>query len=265
VPEGLEYCLFIGFVGLMSLMRLDARRFGAAEWDDAIGDASVWLARLTWYAAGVALGLIIFALHPAPASDLNLAFAPNRGEVLFLGLLYGAGGTATAFAIAVLTRGRPVFPSSARYPGGVVAAVGTAFFDEFLFRGVLLGVLLSLGTPDPVAIIAAAGIYVAAIRASAGGRGLVPLVVALVVGIVGGILVLLTAGIAAALMGHAITRFALFMTMADTYYAERGPLITGASPRATGDSRAWLIQSRAAKGRGDGGDGRGDIGPVRSA
>jgi hypothetical protein len=265
VPEGLEYSLFLGFVGLMTLMRLDARRFGAAEWDDALGDAGVWLGRLTWYAAGVALGLVIFALHPAPASELNLAFAPNRGEALFLGLLYGAGGTAAAFTIAILTRGRPVFPSPARYPGGVVAAVGSAFFDEFLFRGVLLGVLLSLGSPDWLAVAAAAGIYAAAIRASAGGRSLVELVMSLLVGVVGGVLVLMTAGIAASLMGHAITRFAMFMTMADTNHAERGPVVTGVPPRATGDSRAWLIQPGDGRRRGGRDDGRGGIGPVRPA
>jgi hypothetical protein len=262
VPEVLQYCLFIGFVGLMFVMRLDTRRFGAAEWDDAAGDASAWLARITWYAAGVALGLIIFALHREPASELNLAFAPDRGEALFLGLLYGAAGTAAAFAIAMLTRGRIVFPSPARYPGGVVAAVGTAFFDEFLFRGVLLGVLLSLGSPDWLAVGASAAVYAAAIRASTGGRGLLTILMALAAGIVGGFAVLVTAGIAAAFMGHAVTRFALFMTMGDTYGPERRPLLTNASQVATGDSRAWLIPPRGAR-RGGDDEGRGGIGPIR--
>jgi hypothetical protein len=264
VPEALQYCLFIGFVGLMFLMRLDARRFGAAEWDDAAGDASVWLSRITWYAAGVALGLIIFALHPAPASDLNLGFAPDRGEALFLGLLYGAAGTAAAFVLAILVNGRVVFPYPARYPGGILSAVGTAFFDEFLFRGVLLGVLLSLGAPDWLAVGAAAAIYAGAVRASAGGRGLLASIVALAIGVAGGVVVLMTAGIAAALMGHAIARFAAFMTTGRPPGAEPVPLFAAnATPGATGDSRAWLIPPRGARRGGDGDDGRNRIGPVR--
>jgi hypothetical protein len=266
VPEALQYCLFLGFVGLMFLMRLDAPRFGAAEWDDAAGNASIWLSRITWYAAGVALGLIVFALHPAPASDLNLAFAPERGEALFLGLLYGAAGTAAAFILAVVVNGRVVFPVPGRYPGGILAAVGTAFYDEFLFRGVLLGVLLSLGAPDWLAVGAAAAIYAGAVRASAGGRGLMASIVAMAIGLAGGVLVLLTAGIAAALMGHAIARFAAFMTTGYPPGAGPVPLFaSSATPGATGDSRAWLIRPRDARRGGDGDDGRGGIGPVRPA
>ena len=41
-----------------------------------MASAGVWLPRLTWYAAGLALGLIVFALHPAPAADLNLGLRP---------------------------------------------------------------------------------------------------------------------------------------------------------------------------------------------
>ena len=33
MPDYIEYFLFLGFAGLMFLLRLDTRRFGAAEWD----------------------------------------------------------------------------------------------------------------------------------------------------------------------------------------------------------------------------------------
>jgi hypothetical protein len=265
VPEILQSCLFVGFAGLMFVLRVDARRFGAAEWDTAEGGAGVWLARLTWYVAGLALGLVVFSLHPAPAASLNLAFAPDRGEALFLGLAYGLAGTVAAFVLAVLILGRVVFPEPARYPGGILAAVGTAFFDEFLFRGVLLGVLLSLGLPDWLAVAGSAVIYAGAVRASAGGRGLLAAAVALAIGVAGGVLVLMTAGIAAALMGHAVARFAAFMTMG----APPGPLPVSPAPadagaRATGDSRAWLIPPRTAPRGGDRND-RGGIGPGRPA
>lgn len=269
MPDFMQYFLFVGFAGLMLLMRLDARRFGAAEWDTEDGDWRVWLSRLTWYAAGLALGLTIFALHPSPASELNLVFAPDRGEALLLGLIYGAAGVAAAFALAIITRGRVSFAHPARYPGGVLSAVGTAFFDEFLFRGVMLGLLLSLGLPDWMAVTGAALIYVGAIRASTGGRGLLALLGSLAIGLVGGALVLMTAGIAAAFMGHAVTRFALFMTMGYPVIVESGALlqpgsIVGAGG-ATGDSRAWLIPPRGHPGGGDRDDGRGGIGPVRPA
>ncbi len=45
IPEPLQFLLFVGFAGLMLLLRLDARRFSAAEWDTEDGDARVWLPR----------------------------------------------------------------------------------------------------------------------------------------------------------------------------------------------------------------------------
>jgi hypothetical protein len=267
MPDFIQYFLFVGFAGLMFLLRLDARRFGAAEWDSNDGDWRVWLPRLTWYGAGLALGLIIFALHPSPVADLNLVLAPDREEALMLGLVYGLGGIAATFVLAGISRGRVTFPHPGRYPGGVLAAVGTAFFDEFLFRGVLLGLFLSLDLPDPMAVVGAALIYAGAVRASTGGRGLLALLVALAIGLAGGVLVLMTAGLAAAFMGHAITRFAMFMTMGRPPVAEGSPFLrpgAASGAGATADSRAWLIPPRGyGGGRED--DGRGGSGPVRPA
>jgi len=265
MPDFLQYLLFIGFSGLMLLLRLDARRFGAAEWDTEDGDRQAWLLRLTWYAAGLALGLLIFALHPSPVADLNLVLAPDRGEALILGLAYGAVGTAVAFGLAILSHGRVSFPQPSRYPGGIVNALGTAFFDEFLFRGVLLGLLLSLDLPDWLAVGGAAFIYVGAVRASMARRGLLTLIVAAALGLVGGGLVLMTAGIAAALVGHAITRFALFLTMGYPAGPESSSLRAPLAGRsATADSGAWLIPPRGYYG-GRHDDGRGGIGPTRPA
>lgn len=213
MPDFIQFFLFVGFTALMFLLRLDARRFGAAEWDTEEGDWRTWMARITWYAAGLALGLLVFALHPNPVSELNLSLAPDRGEAILYGILYGAAGVAAAFVLAIVRNGSVAFPRAGRYPGGVLAAIGTAFFDEFLFRGVLLGLILSIDLPAWLAVGLAAAIYAGAIRASTAGQGMLMLVVAFAIGIVGGVLVLATAGIAAAFFGHAITRFALFMTM----------------------------------------------------
>jgi hypothetical protein len=263
VPESLQYILFVGFAGLMFLLRLDARRFGAAEWDTEDGDRRVWLSRLTWYAAGLALALMVFALHPSPVSDLDLVFAPDQAEALMLGLVYSAVGIAAAFGLALLVHGRVVFPQPGRYPGGVLNAVGTAFFDEFLFRGVLLGLLLSLDVPDPLVVVMGALIYAGAIRASSGQRGLVASLVAITIGLVGGALVLMTAGIGAAFMGHAATRFAMFMTMGYPEPAESSPILSPTGRNgATGDTKAWVVPPRApARSMDD--PGRKGSGPVR--
>jgi hypothetical protein len=263
VPDWLQYILFLGFACLMFLLRLDARRFGAAEWDAEEGDRRLWLSRLTWYGAGLALGLLIFALHPAPVSELNLVFAPNQGEALLLGLIYAAAGIVAAFLLAYARQGRLSFPAPSRYPAGMLYAVGTANYDEFLFRGVLLGLLLGLDLPAPLAVGAAALIYVGAIRAGGGRRGLLWSLVDLAIGIVGGTLVIMTAGIGAAFMGHAATRFALFMTMGRSAGAE-APVVVTARVVGTGDTGAWIIPPRT-DARGGRDDGRGRSGPVRPA
>jgi hypothetical protein len=242
LPESLQYILFIGMVALMFMLRIDARRFSAAEWDTQDGDWRVWMARLSWYGAGVALALLIFALHPSPVAELNLVLAPDRTEAMVYGLLYGGAGIIAAFILAILLHGRVVFPAPIRYPGGVVTAVGTAFVDEWLFRGVLLGLLLQLGLPDAVAVVSSAFIYAFTVRAVTGSRGFLMLALWLAIGLLGGALVLSTLGIAAGFVGHSITRFALFMVMGPP---ERAAVEQVRRPRGgTGDGGAYVIRPR---------------------
>lgn len=263
MPDFIQFFMFVGFAGLMLLLRLDARRFGAAEWDTEEGSWRMWLPRLTWYAAGLALGLLVFALHPAPVAELNLSLTPDRGEVLLLGVLYGAGGVVAAFVLAIVRNGHVEFPRPGRYPGGVVSALGTSFFDEFLFRGVLLGLLLSLDLPSWLAVAGAAFIYAGAIRASTGGRGVTWLLVSLVVGLVGGALVLMTLGIAAGFVGYAITRFAFFMTMGYPEQQNTSAVVSRAT--ASADDNIYVIPPRSYPQGNDDDDGRGGFGPVRPA
>jgi len=239
MPETLQYILFLGFVGLMFLLRLDAKRFSAAEWDTEDGDWRVWLGRVSWYGAGLALALIVFALHPSPVADLNLVLAPDSSEVILLGLLFGGAGIIGAFVLAILRNGHITFPAPSRYLGGVLNSIGTAFFDEFLFRGVLLGLLLLLGLPDWLAVVSMAFMYAFAVRAGTGSRGILMLGAWLAIGLAGGVLVLMTAGIGAAFVGHAITRFALFMTMGPPESA----VVEQVAPpvRGSGDGGAYVI------------------------
>ncbi len=175
-------------------------------------------------------------------SELNLVLAPDRGEALVLGLLYGGVGIIGAFVLAILRNGRISFPPPARYPGGVLDSVGTAFFDEFLFRGVLLGLLLPLGLPDWLAVVSRPSSTPSPFAPGPVAAGILMLGVWLAIGLVGGVLVLMTAGIAAAFVGHAITRFALFMTMGPP---ERTAVEQVAAPaRGSGDGGAYVIPPR---------------------
>ncbi len=242
LPDFVQYLLFIGMAALMFILRLDTKRFSAAEWDTQDGDWRVWLARLSWYGAGVALALIVFALHPSPVSDLNLVLSPDRTETVVYGLLFGAAGIVAAFVLAVLRNGHIRFPAPTRYPGGVLTAVGTAFYDEWLFRGVILGLLVQLGLPDWLAITSAAFIYAFTVRAGTGSRGIFTLGLWLAIGLIAGALTVTTLGIAAAFLGHAITRFALFMTMGPP---ERAVVAEVHRPTGgTGDNGAYVIQPR---------------------
>jgi hypothetical protein len=258
MPDFIQYFLFLGFAGLMFLLRLDARRFGAAEWDTEQGTWRTWAPRISWYVAGLALSLLVFGFHPSPVSELNLTFAPDRVVALFLGLVYGLGGTLLAFGVAWVRGGRLRFPVPERYPGGVLSSIGTAYFDEFLFRGVILGLLLGLGIADWLGVVAAAVLYAGAVRASSAGRGLLDTAVALIVGLASGLVVLMTAGIAAAMVGHAITRFALFLAL--------GHPTRIAPPEGLPDgSQLYLVPPPGWPPGSDDDDGRGGFGPVRPA
>ena len=125
----------------------------------------------------------------------------------------------------------------------------------------LLGLLLTINLPDWLAVVTMAFIYAGAIRASSGGSGFLMLLVSLAIGLVGGVLTLMTLGIAAAFVGHAITRFALFMTMGPPPEAVVTPVAVRRG--ASADGNAYVIPPRNwPRGSGDDDD-RGGFGPVR--
>ena len=62
-----------------------------------------------------------------------------------LGLAYGAIGTAIAIGIALYRYHTVRLPPVAQYPGAILNAIATAFFDEAVFRGLLFGFLLTAG------------------------------------------------------------------------------------------------------------------------
>jgi hypothetical protein len=90
--------------------------------------------------------------------------------------------------------------------------VATAFIDEAAYRGVLFGVLLGAGVNATTANVMQALVYALSTRLGAPGRDRYMLVLTLLIGLAGGWLTAATGGIAAAFLGHAVTRFAVFLS-----------------------------------------------------
>jgi len=213
VPEFLRVLMAVGIALILVLLRFDAERFSAAEYDDTDrwGNPPSLLRRLAWYTLGMVGILAVMVLHPTPSSDLFLGLGERLG-VLILGLAYGAAGTLIAVAVAWWRYRRVRLPGIRSYPGAVLNAIATAFIDEAVFRGIVFGFLIAAGTDPNLANVTQTLIYALATRLGAPGRPKSMLLVTLAIGLVGGWLTGITGGIGAAFLGHAITRVAIFLT-----------------------------------------------------
>jgi Type II CAAX prenyl endopeptidase Rce1-like len=213
VTEQLRVLVALGLGLLLLLHRLDAERFGAAEYDESVGGRGGpplrW--RLAWYVLGVGLIAAVLLIYPGTASPLPLGLGDRLGAII-LGFTYGAVGAAQAFAFAALRYGRLRLPDPDSYPGALVNAVMTAFIDEATFRGIILGFLLVVGLDPRVAVVIQALLYTLCTRTGARGRIQYMFWLSLGIGLVSGWLTVVTGGIGAAFLGHAITRFSLFLT-----------------------------------------------------
>lgn len=212
IPEPLRYLIVMGLVGLLVLLRLDAQRFGAAEYDEAMRDGHLpsFRRRMAWYALGIGLVAAIFLVHPSPARTLYLGVG-ERVQTLVFGLTYGFIGAIQAIAFAWLRYRHLRLPGVASYPGALINSLATAFIDEAAFRGVLYGIILGLGVNATTANVLQALLYALSTRLGAPGRDRYMLVLALMIGLAGGWLTSATGGIAAAFIGHAVTRFSVFL------------------------------------------------------
>lgn len=202
----------IGLTLLMAMLRLDAEKFGTAEYYEATRDGERPLVRrrLAWYGMGVAAAIGLLYIHPSPQDDLHLGSGDRLGAVV-LGLGYGLIGVAQALGFAWLRYQRIRFPDTSSYPGALLNSVATALIDEVAFRGALLGLLLVGGIDPALAIVIQTLVYTLTTRLGAPKRDRYLLVLTLGISLIGGWLTLLTGGIAAAFLGHAITRFAVFL------------------------------------------------------
>lgn len=203
----------IGLTLLLAMLRLDAGRFGTAEYYEATGDGERprLRRRLAWYGLGAALAVAMLYIHPAPQRELFLGTGDRLGAVMG-GLAFGAVGIAQAMVFAWVRYHRIRFPEIGLYPGAVLNSTATALIDEVTFRGAIFGLLLTTGLEPTVANVIQTLIYTLTTRLGAPGRDRYLLVLALGIGLVGGWLTAATGGIAAAFLGHAITRFAVFLT-----------------------------------------------------
>jgi hypothetical protein len=213
VPDQIRVLITLGLSGLLVILRFDAERFNAAEYDDVDrwGNAPSLFRRLAWYTLGVGGILAILAIYPAPRTELFLGLGDRLGAVI-LGLAYGAIGTTIALVIAYLRYHYIRLPRILAYPGAVLNAIATAFIDEAVFRGVVFGMFLLTGIDPNVANLAQALLYALATRLGAPGRPWYMLVAVLAIGLASGWVTGVTGGIGAAFLGHAITRVAIFLT-----------------------------------------------------
>jgi hypothetical protein len=212
VEDDLRVLVTLGFTLLLIMLRLDAEKFGAAEYDEIATDGRApslrW--RLVWYLTGLVLLVGANLVHPSAGTSLYLRLG-DRFEAIVYGLAFAAVGTLQAVAFAWLRYRRLRTPPSRLYPGALLNALGTAFIDEATFRGLFLAFLLGAGIDGSIANLIQALVYVLSTRVGSPGRDRYMLVLILIVGLFSGWLTIITGGIGAAFLGHAITRFAVFL------------------------------------------------------
>jgi hypothetical protein len=211
VESTLRTLVAFGLTLLLVMLRAEAERFGAAEYDEPIGgQPPSALRRLAWYALGLGGVVAILLIHPAPAQELYLT--GGGGDSVLLGFILAVGGGGLAVLLAWLRYQYVRLPDLSQYPGAIVNEVATAVFDEAVFRGALLGFLVVGGVNPMLAVLAQAALYSLATRLGAPGRNLSMFLLSLGIGLVGGWATVLTGGIAAAVIGHGVTRVATFLT-----------------------------------------------------
>lgn len=215
--DPLRGLIAIGLAGLLAMLRLEAERFGTAEYYEATRDGERPRAkrRLAWYGLGFAIAVLLLYVHPSPQTELFLGSGDRLGAVMG-GLAYGALGIGQAVAFATFRYHRIRFPDTWSYPGALLNSTATAFIDEVTFRGAIFGLLLSTGLDQTASNVIQTLLYTLTTRLGAPGRDRYLLVLTLGIGFIGGWLTAATGGIAAAFLGHAITRFAVFLCTGHT-------------------------------------------------
>ena len=157
IPHTLRVLIALGLTLLAIMLRLEAERFGAAEYDEPSGGRTPsLLRRLAWYALGFALVAGILMFHPSPSSQLYLGIGAT-GTTILLGLLYGMVGAGQALVYSWYRYGKVRLPDVGAYPGALLNGIVTAFLDEATFRGAVLGFLVVSGINPLSAVVMGTG------------------------------------------------------------------------------------------------------------
>jgi len=214
---GARGLIVVGFALMLVMLRLESERFGTAEYYEGTrdGERPSIVRRLAWYALGFGIAIAILYIHPAPQAELFLGPGDRVAAVVW-GLAYGLIGTAQAVLYALLRYRRIRFPDVRSYPGALVNTTATAFIDEATFRGALFGLMLATGLDPTAANVIQAILYTLTTRLGAPGRDRYLFLLTIGIGLVGGWLTATTGGIAAAFLGHAVLRFAVFLCTGHT-------------------------------------------------
>ena len=202
----------VGLTLLLAMLRIDAERFGTAEYYEVTGagERPRVRRRLAWYGLGFGIAILILSIYPAARTELFLGTGDRLGAVLG-GIAFGGLGVLIAAGFASYRYHRIRLPAESAYPSGLLNSTATAFIDEVTFRGALFGLLLTGGVDPTLANLLQTVVYALTTRLGAPGRDRYLLGLTLGIGLVGGWLTAVTGGIAAAFLGHAVTRFAVFL------------------------------------------------------
>ena len=200
------------------MLRLDAERFGTAEYYEATrdGERPRIRRRLAWYGLGFALAIAILFIHPSPQTDLFLG-SGDRLTAVIGGIAYGLIGILVAVSFASYRYHRIRFPDAWSYPGRAAQLDG----DRVHRRGGVprRAVRPAAGgrrQPDARQLHPGDHLHAGHAARARPGRDRYLLVLTLGMGLLGGWLTVATGGIAAAFLGHAITRFAVFLCTGHT-------------------------------------------------
>ncbi|MEO8626234.1 MAG: CPBP family glutamic-type intramembrane protease [Candidatus Limnocylindrales bacterium] len=209
----IDNLMTLAALGLLLVLRVDARRFGAADFDDEkdINDWRGWASRLAWYGLGILLMAVCYFVFAQPEALLHLRLGEPKPVALLWGLAVAFAGAMAGLVYARWRFGVINLPDARAYPVGLLNSLATAFIDEAAFRGVLLGLLLWWNWPPIYAVAFQAVAYALATRLGGAGRPRSLLALWLGMGLLNGMLTVITGGIGAALLAHTLTRFAIFV------------------------------------------------------
>jgi hypothetical protein len=200
----------VGLMLVLVLLRFQAEKFGAAEFDEAPKRRNRgFLTRLSWYLLAFGFLLAIYNVHPQPHDVLYLLMG-HRADVFLVGLVLAVIGCAQAAAFAWYWYGDLRLPDTPAYKRPALVSIATAIIDESLFRGAMLGTLVTIGVPGAVAVLFLAVVYVFASRLGSGRHPYMYLY-AFGLAVLCGWATLATGGIGAAIFGHAAASFAMFL------------------------------------------------------